>query len=227
MEDHEKFSKTKSIIVGAIVLTVIIASFWLSFSLGKKVFVPVRPDERAAEETVRGQSAAESFPAEVATGIGQKETPPKIEMPEIEVKVTPLAQPETEVAEKAAGEPAVKEEKVTVWPAARPLPKRKPAPQIMVKKPVATQAKKVSATSAKKWQYYYKVLAGSFTNLANAQRIANQLKEKGFPVYLDKVLVASQRFYRIQTGAFTQRKQAEALLSQLKEAGFEASIVIE
>lgn len=229
-EQRENFSKTKSIIIGAVVLIVVVASFWLSFSLGKKVFVPVRP-ETPAEVVNLGITTIvpeSSLAAPLSRG-GEKA--PAIEMPKIEVKVTPVVPaPAVSQVEKTAPEktqkpaPARPRKKAVARPAKVETTKKEPqAPS----EKLLAEAKTEKKAEPLKEHFYYKVLAGSFTKENNAKYYAELLKTKGFPVFIDKVTVVSQKFYRLQTGAFAKRNEAESMVARLKEQGFEGAILIE
>ncbi len=65
-----------------------------------------------------------------------------------------------------------------------------------------------------------KVQAGSFTNKANADKLAAQIRETGFPA----IVKTEDGQYKVQCGAFDVRANAEALKEKLIAAGFPAII---
>jgi cell division septation protein DedD len=72
-------------------------------------------------------------------------------------------------------------------------------------------------------RYYYKVHVGWFKEKAQAQSLAEKVKEQGFEVYLKPV----SHGWRVQVGAFRTIKGAKALQAQLEAKGFSAKIIHE
>ena len=70
---------------------------------------------------------------------------------------------------------------------------------------------------------YYKVQAGWFADKSNAEKLANQLKAKGFDIYVKKV----RDGWRVQVGAFRSKTEAKVLQSTLGEKGFNSQIIYE
>lgn len=77
-------------------------------------------------------------------------------------------------------------------------------------------------TSSTPRKQLYRVQVGAFSEEANARRLADKLRQAGYPV-----LVKSGSLYRVQVGAFSQRSNAEALLQELKAGGYQAVIIAE
>ena len=71
----------------------------------------------------------------------------------------------------------------------------------------------------------YRVQSGAFAVKENAQRLLNELKEKGYDAFITAVDLAGQILYRVQVGAFSVRANAEAVCSRLKTDGYDAIIV--
>lgn len=70
----------------------------------------------------------------------------------------------------------------------------------------------------------YRVQTGAFTKKKNADRLLEELKEKGF----DAFTVAADLgriIYRVQVGAYSVKTNAEAIKKKLQAAGFDALIV--
>lgn len=66
----------------------------------------------------------------------------------------------------------------------------------------------------------YRVQVGAFSSEANAQSLAKELREKGYPV-----LVVPGSLHRVQVGAFADRANAENLKRELEGKGFTAAII--
>lgn len=65
----------------------------------------------------------------------------------------------------------------------------------------------------------YRVQAGVFSQLSNAQSLVTALRDAGF-----EAMITNGPPYRVQTGAFSQRENAEEYVRQLQEEGFEATV---
>ncbi len=68
----------------------------------------------------------------------------------------------------------------------------------------------------------YKVQVGAFSIRANADNLANELRNKGY----SPIVVTAGGLYKVQVGAFSIRANAEALVDELESKGYEAIIVI-
>lgn len=69
----------------------------------------------------------------------------------------------------------------------------------------------------------YRVQCGAFSVKANADKLATQLKAKGFDTYI----VVVGNLYKVQTGAYSVKANADAQLKKVKAAGFDAFITTE
>lgn len=69
----------------------------------------------------------------------------------------------------------------------------------------------------------YRVQCGAFSVKANADKLAAQLKAKGFDTYI----VVVGKLYKVQTGAYSVKANADAQLKKVKAAGFDAFITTE
>ena len=72
--------------------------------------------------------------------------------------------------------------------------------------------------------FLYRVQTGAFRKKTNADRLMNELKEKGFAAFVTAVDVAGI-LYRVQVGAFSVKANAESMQSKLKASGYETIIV--
>lgn len=66
----------------------------------------------------------------------------------------------------------------------------------------------------------YRVQAGAFQRVGNAQNVANKLKELGFETYITQ----SGGLYKVQVGAYRQKENAEKTVEKLKKRGYDAFI---
>lgn len=72
----------------------------------------------------------------------------------------------------------------------------------------------------------YKVIAGSFQSLENAQDRESFLKKNGIEAAIASTTVNGQIYYRVQAGAFSQRSHAEARLNEVKALGITDAFII-
>jgi len=66
----------------------------------------------------------------------------------------------------------------------------------------------------------YRVQAGVFSQLANAEALVAKLREAGF-----EAMITNGPPYRVQTGAFANEQNAQRYAAQLREKGFEAAVI--
>jgi len=65
----------------------------------------------------------------------------------------------------------------------------------------------------------YRVQVGAFSQRKNAERFADELRKKGWEVF-----IVSESPYRVQVGAFAQKENADGVVSKLKSQGYEAFV---
>ena len=78
---------------------------------------------------------------------------------------------------------------------------------------------------------YYRVIAGSFQERANAEKRIEELQKAGFESFIDIKEVKQPGsnpivFYRVVAGSFQDRTNAEKRVEELQKAGFDAFIDI-
>ena len=73
-------------------------------------------------------------------------------------------------------------------------------------------------------QRLYKVKAGTFDDPANAEALAQKLRDAGFSPSIVRINVGGVERSTVQVGAFADRARADALGSTLRDAGFDATI---
>lgn len=72
-------------------------------------------------------------------------------------------------------------------------------------------------------EHYYKVQAGVYSNMSNAEEFAKKLQTRGFATYIKKV----SKGWRVQVGAFYKKAHALHLQNSLSAKGFESTIIYE
>ena len=66
----------------------------------------------------------------------------------------------------------------------------------------------------------YRVQTGAFTKKENADKLAAELKGKGFDTYIVQI----DGYYKVQVGAYSQKANADAMLAKIKTSGYDAFI---
>lgn len=92
-------------------------------------------------------------------------------------------------------------------PAAPPPPK--PAAPVQPVKPADVVTAKPAAGES------WAVQVGSFSEQANAIRLRDSLRGKGYPAYVEQVKLASGTSYRVRVGPTLSRTDAEAIQAKL------------
>ena len=69
------------------------------------------------------------------------------------------------------------------------------------------------------------VQLGSFSNEANAERLAAELREQGFAAFLSKLATGSGELHRVRVGPQRDREAAETMLARLERAGQNGQVV--
>ncbi|PTX64729.1 N-acetylmuramoyl-L-alanine amidase [Melghirimyces profundicolus] len=79
---------------------------------------------------------------------------------------------------------------------------------------------------SKKTQKLYKVIAGSFQSLTNAQARESYLEQNGISAIIVQVEINGQTYYRVQAGAFSKQENAEARLAEVKALGISDAYIL-
>ena len=69
------------------------------------------------------------------------------------------------------------------------------------------------------------VQLGSFSNEANAERLAADLRQKGFAAFLSKLSTGNGELHRVRVGPQRDRESAETMLARLERAGQSGQVV--
>ena len=151
-------------------------------------------------------STADSQPAAAQPVDTQADEPSAV------AAAAPPQEPATEVVPSdrpAAGAAAVDADQPE--PSAEPEKEPLPAPMI--------QRAATSATGM------YAVQLGSFSSAENANRLAADLRQKGFAAFLSKTENDGQELHRVRIGPQKDRPAAEAMAKRLKDAGHSGQVV--
>lgn len=99
----------------------------------------------------------------------------------------------------------------------RPVPEPTPTPAA---KP-ARQAPPAQPTPTGGWA----VQLGSFSRKDNADRLAKELSDRGYDVFIDRGEARGKSWYRVRVGPVTDRAEAEALAARLRAGGHSGKVV--
>jgi DedD protein len=86
-------------------------------------------------------------------------------------------------------------------------------------KPADTKTPDVSPTGM------WAVQLGSFSNQANAERLAADLRKKGYAAFLSQLDTESGKLHRVRIGPQKDRDSAEAIAAKLSSAGHKGQVV--
>lgn len=120
----------------------------------------------------------------------------------------PARQPEAETASSQTPESAA-----TAAVAEEPEPEPEPRPAAPIQRTTS------SATGM------YAVQLGSFSSAENANRLAADLRQKGFAAFLSKTDSGGQELHRVRIGPQKDRPAAEAMAARLEDAGHSGQVV--
>lgn len=71
----------------------------------------------------------------------------------------------------------------------------------------------------------YRVVTGSFKDIANAKEQAQLIKRQGFQSFIDPFSAKGETYYRVVTGSFKHQTNAKKRMSLLESSGFDSFIV--
>jgi len=129
--------------------------------------------------------------------------------------VAPVAGDKPQLIDKP--EPAPVKPKPQVKEAAKPAspaPASKPESKPLV---VKAETPPVAPPAAEKNAAAWVVQVGSFSNSANALKLRNKLRTKGFTAFVEKLSSDGETVYRVRVGPELKRETADALQVKLKE----------
>ncbi len=220
--------------IGAAVLLVALVVIVPAILDGRPDVEDTRPAEQpdpastASDAPLRQHTIRLDRPAE-RPPIAQRarDKPPSaatIQAPAAKSDAVAEARPTPEPASDRASEP---EPAATSSPAPEPAPAQpqtQPAPEpspVIAKTPDPQPSARESAASASGWI----VQLGSFSNRANAERLAERTRAKGFETYLIPIERSGKTLFRVRVGpARKTRGEAARLAEDLRKAGFEGQV---
>lgn len=71
---------------------------------------------------------------------------------------------------------------------------------------------------------YYRVIAGSYSQRANAEETVNALSKQGYGAFIVAFVKDGTTYYRAVAGSYTARSHADEVVAQLKGSGYSAFI---
>lgn len=98
-------------------------------------------------------------------------------------------------------------------------------------KPAETSATKPAPVAAKPTREVqsttgmWAVQLGSFSNQANAERLAADLRKEGYAAFLSQLQTGSQKLHRVRVGPQKDRSSAESMASKLSAKGHKGQVV--
>lgn len=151
---------------------------------------------------------------------GTREAPPRAEITETKMVVTPVPAEESTPPESSE---AVKVVQVPIEN--KPAPEAKPVAPVEqppeAKKPEPVPVK----TAAVKPEDGWMVQVGTFSNTQNAARLRDRLKSLGHSVQADSVTVGGKKAMRLRVGPFADRAKADKAQAQIRKETGVAGVV--
>jgi len=94
-------------------------------------------------------------------------------------------------------------------------------------KPAASKTESASPTALQTESAtgMWAVQMGSFSNKANAERLASDLRKEGFAAFLSQLKTSSGELHRVRIGPQKDRNSAESIATQLDRAGHKGQVV--
>jgi len=188
-------------LTGAIILIAIAVVFVPELLSGRNTLAPT------AEPTLVEQGSGVPIRS-YEIDLTDPTSPPQRQPPELTTPAT------TPVATPVATPPA--EQSVATPPAAPVVATPPPSTP-------SVAAPSVAATSAVRGGYV--VQLGSFSSRAGAERLAGEVRRRGFDVRVTEVRVGSRELHRVRVGATAPKDAADALASRLRALGHTGRVV--
>lgn len=169
------------------------------------------PVPAAGENAREARQSATVPPAqtdqEAAVSSARQQTPPPDPIPQPAQRPAPgTPAPEKSDTEKSD----------TDKPAPAPPPENKAA---------VTNEAKPTATATESATGMWAVQLGSFSNQANAERLAADLRKAGYAAFLSRVQTSSEVLHRVRVGPQQNRESAERVAARLGSDGHKGQVV--
>jgi len=94
-----------------------------------------------------------------------------------------------------------------------------PVPQTTAPEPAAESAAVASQTGM------WTVQLGSFSNRDSADRLAAELRQRGYNAFLGQVMTSDGQLHRVRVGPQKDRAEADAVAAKLRSAGYDAKVL--
>lgn len=194
-------------------IAIIIASFWASFMVGKKIFLPESRQDKVELPAFLKQRTEAGLRETINTVkkvTGTDDLFKSVAQPAKQARAVPpevanLYTPRSSVAEKGSAQSVSQKITVADNSFAKPQPPVVPVPVAASRLPVL-----------------YRVIAGAYPNQTQAADAAANLKADGFENFVYK----ADNQYRIQIGAFKNKESATKYMEKAKEYGYNAVLVV-
>lgn len=214
--EKEGFGWFSTVLIVGLSLIVILLSFWISFNVGKRIFLkdtgPV-----AADEGVWDLPEPAERSSELASEADQEATAAP-ERPDEELLPPEKAEYTAPAPKKTSPAPA----KPVAAPISAPAPAAVSAAKLAAAAPVPAPVAKISPLPS---AHLKRVIVGSFPMTGDAQQMVADLKGLGIPSFVRTEMVGSKKLYRVQAGAFSTTEKASSLVNRLKQLGYDAFIM--
>jgi len=191
-------------------LVIISGSFYLSFTLGKKIFLTPMAKQELPKDNIPFSTQTSSQELSEIENIAAK---PNDELTEYERIQKSLKEkkliyqsPQTKALTKPVAAPVVK-----------PIPAPVKVAQTKPKPAVVAQPKAVIPSSPE--NTIYRVIAGAYTDSLYAKQISERLKVQGFQAVIYR---NEDNMYRVQLGAYSNRQNAQNMLDRAIAQGYQA-----
>jgi DedD protein len=213
----------KERIVGAVVLVVVAVLVVPVFLDGpsnhtethsEQVLLPGQTEQSRKQQTIVLERDRDQ---PVPATIGAQRSQPRSAEPE--PKPTPA--PTAAVTRNADPPPAAAEAPPQAQPAVEPAAKPELAPAAAdVDPPDATPAAPDRSETG-----MWAVQLGSFSDQANAERLAADLRSQGYAAFLSRLQTSTNLLHRVRVGPQENRDSAERIASQLERNGHKGQVV--
>jgi DedD protein len=226
-------SLVKERLTGAIILVVLIVLLVPELLSGPSRSAPAPQAAATSSEEPPLRSytidlADESHTA--ATSAGTSDALPQTSGPAQPPGIVERATAETPTSEQpaAAGSSAeaVRSAPETSSPAQHDTPKEQPQPAVQRQTATASaQRAPIAAADKASSSGGWMVQLGVFANRANADRLAQELKSRGFHAQVSENSAGGRLLWRVRAGPVAERTAAEQLSARLRAAGHAGSVV--
>lgn len=217
----------KERIVGATVLVVVAVLVVPVFLDGPPADAPGESDMIERRIDLPGQESADGVRTVVLDRDRSEPLPanrPADEQPaagESESEPAAADSPPPEEAEAPAAAPPAEADTPAVA-ASEDASEAEPPPAAVDDEP---EAPPVQARPSRSATGMWAVQLGSFSNQANAERLAAELRQQGFAAFLSRLETPNGELQRVRVGPQRDRESAEAMAARLERAGQKGQVV--